>query len=303
MMSDTKKNPKDRRKYVCTYDNCGKSFTRPCLLQQHRNSHTNDRPYICDEPGCNKRFIRPCHLHVHKWTHLQVKPRQCTICDKGFVTNQQLQRHLASHEKKAKRLQQKEKMEKDKREKLGQRLQGMKEIQEQEQKHFVKCPYNDCEAAFDPNGDIISHLLECHLVSRMIEEPETDSQIWHFAKNDSIDDTYETEEGISDEKIEIAQRMLPSPESDSSSIRDYITDNNSIVKGMDNLGINNKLDNENVDHITVDWRDHRCKEIHCKTRAPYSSVIELVEHYDQDHEFIPSSLVKFSYMYIYGMHS
>ncbi|SMN18032.1 similar to Kazachstania africana KAFR_0J02980 hypothetical protein [Maudiozyma saulgeensis] len=342
MSEVTTKQTKGRRKYVCTYDNCGKSFSRPCLLQQHRSSHTNERPYICDEPGCGKRFIRPCHLAVHKWTHLQVKPRQCTLCDKGFITNQQLKRHLESHAKKAKRLHEKEllqqeklKLKEEKKLKLKQKEEENQEEEEEKEekeeeeemavRHVVEsqegavrvqCPYDDCEVEFRPGEDLINHMLEYHLVNRLKHGPESDEQIWKYAKDDysmlhvhdqlSHDNSNINLKGITTSPSMTV--MLPSPESErTNSISDSTT---TMTDVMDQLDLNKIIqeegtNNDNYDNnnTAIDWRDHCCKESGCVfTNKPFNSIIDLLEHYDQDHSFIPTSLVKYGYLYIYGIH-
>ena len=341
-MTDTKtKQTKTKRRYICTYDNCGKTFSRPCLLQQHRSSHTNERPYICDEPGCGKKFIRPCHLAVHKWTHLQVKPKQCNLCDKGFVTNQQLRRHLASHAKREKRLQEKELLQQEKA-----KLKQEKKIQKEEQKKLqeeqivkqgdpedndedvdeemslrhvvetddgvmkVKCPYDDCEVEFQPGEDLINHMLEYHLVNRLKHGPESDAQIWKYAKDDYVtlhakDYQNDTSNNINPKSIlkeTDTSIMLPSPQSDRT---DSISDATTVVDVMDQLDLNRIINEEDgtAEEIAIDWRNHCCKEPGCLyEKQPFISVIDLLEHYDQDHAFIPTSLVKYGYLYIYGMH-
>ncbi|CAB4251948.1 similar to Saccharomyces cerevisiae YGL254W FZF1 Transcription factor involved in sulfite metabolism [Maudiozyma barnettii] len=328
----TTKQTKGRRKYICTYDGCGRSFSRPCLLQQHRSSHTNERPYICDEPGCGKRFIRPCHLAVHKWTHLQVKPRQCNLCDKGFITNQQLKRHLASHAKKAKKLQEKEllqqerlKLKEEKKSKLEQNPQEEEEEKEEEEedeeeitiRHVVEteegivkvqCPYDDCEVEYSPGEDLINHMLEYHLVNKLKQGPESDEQIWKYAKDDyatlHIHDQPHSHDKLRDISSSGSSMtaMLPSPQSErTNSISESTT---TMVDVMDQLDLN-KIINEDSspDDTAVDWRNHCCKEPDCIYTEPFISVIDLLEHYDQDHSFIPTSLVKYGYLYIYGIHT
>lgn len=350
--------PKTRNKYVCTYDNCGKSFNRPCLLKQHRFSHTNERPYVCDEPGCGKRFMRPCHLAVHKWTHLQVKPRPCHLCDKGFITNQQLKRHLATHAKR------------DKAKAEEQASVKVKEPEDEPEYKFTspvhpsedapvptfsasspvtfsqadgavsyKCLYDDCDAAFLPGEDPINHMLEHHLVNRLRHGPESDAEIWRYAKDD-----YATLHGSGP-----LQTLLPSPVSERTM---SLSDGSGTPTGSGALGVGgyagtpsggvtsarpgdtppaaaisgvlpgipaplaemsaptsslvDKIVHEDgsAADISVDWRSHSCKEAGCVYHdMPFPSPLDLLEHYDQDHSYIPSSLVKYAYLYIYGLNT
>ncbi|KAG0668355.1 hypothetical protein C6P45_004707 [Maudiozyma exigua] len=306
-MTDTKtKQPKNKRKYICTYDNCGRTFTRPCLLQQHRSSHTNERPYICDEPGCGKRFIRPCHLAVHKWTHLQVKPKQCNLCDKGFVTNQQLKRHLASH---ANQDEDSNNIYDNDDDDDDEEMSLRHVVETEDGMVKVKCPYDDCEVEFKPGEDLINHMLEYHLVNRLKHGPESDAQIWKYAKDDYVTlhakDYQNNDSNIIPKDASKEPNnsiMLPSPQSERT---DSISDATTVVEVMDQLDLNRIINEEDgtAEDIAIDWRNHCCKEPGCPyEKQPFISVIDLLEHYDQDHAFIPTSLVKYGYLYIYGMH-
>ncbi|CCK71805.1 Fzf1p KNAG_0I00130 [Huiozyma naganishii CBS 8797] len=267
--------------FKCQFEGCGKVFNRPCLLQQHRSSHTNERPYVCDE--CGKRFMRPCHLSVHKWSHSQVKPRQCDFCEKGFVTGQQLKRHLATHAKRAEKL-----LGIDTKRQQVQKALGMKKIyspctdfnltgsskslvdsKERLDKtpeyttgppdlqnalldtgvplqHLVpfQCPYDDCSTVLGPHDELISHLLESHVVSKLT--------------------------GIYDDPT--LMTYIPTPE-------------NSVEGGI-------------VEDPLL-WSDMVCREPSCRALLPFPSVFELIEHYDQCHGFIPSSLVKYGFITLY----
>lgn len=305
-----------KKKYKCQVEGCGREYDRPCLLQQHCWSHTNQRPYICDVPGCGKRFMRPCHLNVHKWTHSQEKPRKCTICGKGFITNQQLKRHLASHERKAKRLEAQRETElaaKAKKAngttktstlknnnktktpldlptlptsnevyvnpiKSGEDLvdteldiSTLQLVQEPfEQPEIIKCPYEDCNAQVKPNEDLINHLLCNHLSSKVLTDVEINN----------ID----------------ADVGIPTPKSDtSSSYNASIEDKTIINEGINDLG-NSLCQKSNY----IDWNSCKCKELHCPNASQTFQLLDLIEHYDQEHGFIPSSLVKYSYIYLYA---
>jgi general transcription factor IIIA len=101
------------KKYVCTYESCGKAFDRPVRLQMHIRSHTNERPFPCTEEGCDKSFLRNEHLKAHvKAKHNDERAYVCTYkihdvgtgteqeCGKGFHTATRLRRHVAMHEEK-----------------------------------------------------------------------------------------------------------------------------------------------------------------------------------------------------------
>ncbi|KAJ1664325.1 hypothetical protein IW140_003065 [Coemansia sp. RSA 1813] len=87
------------KNYVCP--ECGKTFTRPCRLDEHERTHSGARPFVCAYPGCGKAYMRDTHLIVHSRMHLEAdqRPYSCTYpgCNKAFVTNQRLRRHASVH--------------------------------------------------------------------------------------------------------------------------------------------------------------------------------------------------------------
>lgn len=119
------------KKYHCDFEGCLKAYSRPCLLEQHIRTHSNERPFKCGQ--CGKAFFRDSHLKVHLWTHSSDKPLRCEICSKGFVTSQQLGRHVKTHS-----------------------------IDE------FKCPY-ECDESFPTNDKLSEHMLSTHIMSDFVD--------------------------------------------------------------------------------------------------------------------------------------
>ena len=89
--------------YHCPYDNCGRSFNRPCRLAEHIRTHTNERPFVCSQDGCTKSFRRDAHLKRHITSaHSGDRRYACDWngCEKKFATGSRLRRHLQAHKEK-----------------------------------------------------------------------------------------------------------------------------------------------------------------------------------------------------------
>ncbi|KAF9777877.1 hypothetical protein BJ322DRAFT_1094846 [Thelephora terrestris] len=88
-----------KKKYHCTFSGCGKSYSKPCRLEEHERSHTGERPFVCTT--CNKTYLRETHLQAHSRSHLpdSDRPLECPEedCSKRFWTVQHLKVHESTH--------------------------------------------------------------------------------------------------------------------------------------------------------------------------------------------------------------
>lgn len=88
----TQKNS-DTGRFLCTYQGCGKSYTKSFHLKDHMKKHTGKKAYVCSEPGCQWKFYRSGDLQRHKRKHGGQRLHPCAKCDKNFSRLNYLKQH------------------------------------------------------------------------------------------------------------------------------------------------------------------------------------------------------------------
>ena len=85
------------RRYVCSYPNCGLTYTRLGDLKKHIFNHIHISTYKCTYPECgDNRYFRDntnLQRHVQSY-HKKEKPHLCTLCNKYFGRSDTYKRHM-----------------------------------------------------------------------------------------------------------------------------------------------------------------------------------------------------------------
>ena len=85
------------RRYVCSYPNCGLTYTRLGDLKKHIFNHIHISTYKCTYPECgDNRYFRDntnLQRHVQSY-HKKEKPHLCTLCDRRFGRLDTYKRHM-----------------------------------------------------------------------------------------------------------------------------------------------------------------------------------------------------------------
>lgn len=89
----------EERTFVCSVENCGKSYCKASHLKAHMRRHSGQKPFVCDFDGCKWRFSRSDELARHKRSHTGYKPFVCDLCDKAFSRSDHLNKHAKVHRK------------------------------------------------------------------------------------------------------------------------------------------------------------------------------------------------------------
>ncbi|XP_064459626.1 zinc finger protein 43-like [Ornithodoros turicata] len=84
--------PKTQESYAC--GKCGKAFSVKNSYMKHMRRHIAPRQLL-ECTYCSRRFNNRANLDVHVRTHTQDYPFKCDHCAKGYMTEQQLEKHRA----------------------------------------------------------------------------------------------------------------------------------------------------------------------------------------------------------------
>lgn len=66
---NTANSSKPTRRFECTHEGCGKSYTRAEHLGRHQLNHNPKDIYKCDFPGCTRQFVRQDLCTRHRERH------------------------------------------------------------------------------------------------------------------------------------------------------------------------------------------------------------------------------------------
>ncbi|CAI2378339.1 unnamed protein product [Moneuplotes crassus] len=83
-----------RKRLVCEYEGCNKTFTELSALKKHQLTH-GEKNFQCHQ--CGKKFLDNSKLKRHLLVHTGEKPFACKICGKRFSLDFNMRTHLRTH--------------------------------------------------------------------------------------------------------------------------------------------------------------------------------------------------------------
>ncbi|KAM4056198.1 zinc-finger double domain-containing protein [Hirsutella rhossiliensis] len=95
--SNSRTEPKPKKKWVCDGPNCNKRFVQKTHLDIHRRTHTGQKPYVCTKDNCGLTFSQRGNLKTHMRRHTGEKPYSCSICGKLFAQRGNVRSHEETH--------------------------------------------------------------------------------------------------------------------------------------------------------------------------------------------------------------
>jgi len=67
-----------RKRLICQYDECSKTFQDQASLKKHQLTH-GEKNFMCKHPSCGKKFLDNSKLKRHLLVHTGEKPFSCKV--------------------------------------------------------------------------------------------------------------------------------------------------------------------------------------------------------------------------------